>query len=269
MENKYPIEYNADIPEARLKAEQFYNEEFAKITDIARRHEVSQEKETWIGCFIAGYCANMPKLTPEQIEERKKAIEWYRNPGGEQVIEVLIPCEENDPRAVGGYTSFDGRSLCHVREGKVPVQQGAVWVKASSGLPDDNIQRIWKWNKSGNPEWKRIELDKSDGIKRWVEVDKVDFDDIDLQYLDESPTPSKGSEEWISVEDQLPFRDGDSSIYCLVNDTYDGIVVRPFNEAHRCWDQEDGDDYYCDARGGKITHWRPLPPPPKQKEVKP
>jgi hypothetical protein len=50
-----------------------------------------------------------------------------------------------------------------------------------------------------------------------------------------------------------------------VNDAYDGIVVRPFNEVHVCWDQEDGDDYYTDARGGKITHWKPLPEPPKKK----
>ena len=69
--------------------------------------------------------------------------------------------------------------------------------------------------------------------------------------------------EWISVKDQLPKKDGDSSIYCLVFDSYNGIVVRPYNEVHGCWDQEDGDDYYCDAVGGKITHWMPLPEPPK------
>lgn len=67
---------------------------------------------------------------------------------------------------------------------------------------------------------------------------------------------------WINVKDELPKKDGDSSIYCLVNDSYNGIVVRPFNEAHHCWDQEDGDDYYTDAVDGKITHWMPLPDPP-------
>lgn len=44
---------------------------------------------------------------------------------------VLVPCSEDDPRAVGGYTSYDGRSLCHVRESEVPVIEGPVWVKAS------------------------------------------------------------------------------------------------------------------------------------------
>jgi hypothetical protein len=69
--------------------------------------------------------------------------------------------------------------------------------------------------------------------------------------------------EWISVNDRLPKRDGESSIYCLVFETFKTITVRPYNEAHSCWDQEDGDDYYTDAVGGKITHWMPLPEPPK------
>jgi len=70
--------------------------------------------------------------------------------------------------------------------------------------------------------------------------------------------------EWISVKDRLPHKDGNSSIYSLVHDTYDGIVVRPYNEYHKCWDMEDGDDYYCDAIDGKITHWMPLPIHPIQ-----
>lgn len=44
---------------------------------------------------------------------------------------VYVPCLENDPRACGGYTSGDGRSLCYVRESTVPViEQGPGWVKA-------------------------------------------------------------------------------------------------------------------------------------------
>jgi len=70
--------------------------------------------------------------------------------------------------------------------------------------------------------------------------------------------------EWISVENRLPEKDGNSSIYCIVYDTYDGVVVRPYNEYHKCWDLEDGDDYHCDAIGGKITHWMPIPDEPKK-----
>lgn len=69
--------------------------------------------------------------------------------------------------------------------------------------------------------------------------------------------------KWIKVTDELPFIDGSSSIYCLVVDTYNGIVVRPYNEYHKCWDSEDGDDFYTDSVGGKITHWMPLPEPPQ------
>ncbi len=65
---------------------------------------------------------------------------------------------------------------------------------------------------------------------------------------------------WIKVTDKLP--ESDNSF--LVYDTYNGVVVRPFNKFHNCWDDEDGDDYYCDAVGGKITHWMPLPNEPKQ-----
>jgi hypothetical protein len=68
--------------------------------------------------------------------------------------------------------------------------------------------------------------------------------------------------EWISVEERLPKKDGNSQIMCLVIDSYHGIVVRPYNEYHKCWDDEGCDDYYTDAVGGKITHWMPLPSPP-------
>lgn len=60
MEKKYQIGDNTGVPEARIRAEQFFNEEFSKLTDIARRHEVSMEKDTWIGCYMAGYMAATP-----------------------------------------------------------------------------------------------------------------------------------------------------------------------------------------------------------------
>lgn len=70
--------------------------------------------------------------------------------------------------------------------------------------------------------------------------------------------------KWVPVTERLPEKDGDSQIMCLVYSTYDGIVCRPYNEYHKCWDDEDYDDYYCDAVGGKITHWMPLPEPPEK-----
>ena len=64
--------------------------------------------------------------------------------------------------------------------------------------------------------------------------------------------------EWISVEKELPKKDG---CYLVASTTY-GFVVRSFNVFHNCWDDEQADDYWCDAVGGKVTHWMPLPPPP-------
>lgn len=71
---------------------------------------------------------------------------------------------------------------------------------------------------------------------------------------------------WISVKDMLPYKDGSSQILCLVYGTSIGICCRPYNEYHTVWDDEDFDDYYSDAVGGKITHWMPLPEPPNEKE---
>ena len=67
--------------------------------------------------------------------------------------------------------------------------------------------------------------------------------------------------EWVKVEDRLP-KDENNNIYCLVYDTYSGIIVRPYNQAHNCWDGEDADDHYTEAVGGTITHWQPLPERP-------
>lgn len=69
--------------------------------------------------------------------------------------------------------------------------------------------------------------------------------------------------QWISVKERLPEKNGNSSIYCLVFSISDGIVVRPYNEYHKCWDDEDSDDNYTDAVNGLVTHWMPLPEPPK------
>jgi hypothetical protein len=68
--------------------------------------------------------------------------------------------------------------------------------------------------------------------------------------------------EWIKVSDRLPKNDGNSSIYCIVFDKNIGVIVRPYNEYHECWDDEDGDDFYTEAIGGKITHWMELPKEP-------
>lgn len=71
--------------------------------------------------------------------------------------------------------------------------------------------------------------------------------------------------EWISVKEKLPFKNDNSQIMCLVYGPHIGICCRPYNEYHEVWDDEDYDDYFSDAVDGKVTHWMPLPEPPKTK----
>ncbi len=109
----------------------------------------------------------------------------------------------------------------------------------------------------------------TEDVKRWFQLlvgksESVMHEDINktLALHAQKIADKMVSKRWINVKDRLPRKDGKSSIYCLVNSEYDGIVMRPYNEYHKCWDTEDADDYYCDAVGGKITHWMPLPNPP-------
>lgn len=81
--------------------------------------------------------------------------------------------------------------------------------------------------------------------------------------------------EWIRTEDRLPERKagvGYSQVPCLVNKMYkwnrygkSGIThqvqILVFNHEYQCWDDESGDDHDCDI--DDVTHWMPLPEPPK------
>ena len=132
------------------------------------------------------------------------------------------------------------------------------WVKASERTPEyDDYKRIHiNIISSGKrtPEIGRF-------VGRFIGDSKGSLNAAEVEWLDEGqPLPEEG---WISVRDRLPSDEKSNSIYCLVHDSYYGIVVRPFNQAHMCWDDEDADDFYTDAKNGKITHWQPLPPLPK------
>lgn len=71
--------------------------------------------------------------------------------------------------------------------------------------------------------------------------------------------------EWISVKDELPEK------YARVLVT-DGIEVCIHYKQSMCnWPDELGHDLYCGGQyddcnihEGKVTHWMPLPTPPKE-----
>lgn len=75
------------------------------------------------------------------------------------------------------------------------------------------------------------------------------------------------SGKWVSVKERLPYEDGNSDIWCLVYGN-NRISLHPYNEHHKCWDDEEGDDYWTDATDGKVTHWMSLPEKPIS-EIKP
>jgi hypothetical protein len=80
---------------------------------------------------------------------------------------------------------------------------------------------------------------------------------------------------WVAVSERLPERVPNKSysqVQCLVNKRYEWrrgdnsgvyyqIQILTFNHEHECWDGEDGDDHDCAIN--QVTHWMPLPEPPK------
>ena len=68
--------------------------------------------------------------------------------------------------------------------------------------------------------------------------------------------------EWKLTETTHPEQDQ----CCIVFDTYDKqIKLLCFNEFNKCWDTEDGDDYYCDIE--RVSHWMPLPAKPTKRNA--
>lgn len=99
-----------------------------------------------------------------------------------------------------------------------------------------------------------------------IEKDKMLYEALEQQQS-EIEEINKAN-EWISVEDRLPPEDKDcsySSVWCEVYIKGVGISIHPFCHPHMCWDDQEGDDYFCDAVGARITHWKPLPKPPEAK----
>lgn len=72
------------------------------------------------------------KLTPEQIEERKEAIEWYRNPAAyAEMTDGQIIADKDD--VIADYKRLAAEMMSTIESLK--RNKGAVWVKASERLP--------------------------------------------------------------------------------------------------------------------------------------
>ena len=68
--------------------------------------------------------------------------------------------------------------------------------------------------------------------------------------------------EWIKTSEALPPRDMSaaySQVQCLAV-IENQVRLLYFNHEHECWDDEDGDDYYCDI--DRVSHWMPIPESP-------
>jgi len=88
---------------------------------------------------------------------------------------------------------------------------------------------------------------------------------VRVKKLQEAIEALEKQSEWISVEDRLPEKEqGQKSVYvwCNVYCPNIGVIARPYNTYHESWDDEDMDDHFSEPRGGKVTHWMPLPNKP-------
>lgn len=97
--------------------------------------------------------------------------------------------------------------------------------------------------------------------------DKIRALESDNEKLINEISNLKINDAWISVENRLPEPNIDYNskyiqIQCLAYSKSIGMKILYYNFSYGVWDGEDGDDYYCDAIGQKVTHWKPLHKPP-------
>ena len=81
----------------------------------------------------------------------------------------------------------------------------------------------------------------------------------DYQKLENQLADLKERLRWIPVTERLPDRDEKSrysQVTCEVKKDGD-ILILVFNHEHECWDDKEGDDFYCSIE--EVSHWREIP----------
>lgn len=90
----------------------FYNDDKTDA-ERAKRNAVIEEYQDLIAIFKQSY---LPSSQPKEVKaENESPVQK------DETIIAFIPCDENDERMVGGFTSTDGTSLCYVRELKLKI----------------------------------------------------------------------------------------------------------------------------------------------------
>ena len=56
-------------------------------------------------------------------------------------------------------------------------------------------------------------------------------------------------------EDAVKPKDGER--YLVYDSYFDQIVILTYNDFHNCWDDGDGEDYYCDF--DRARYWTEIP----------
>mgnify|MGYP003318596218 FL=1 len=61
-------------------------------------------------------------------------------------------------------------------------------------------------------------------------------------------------DSWILFEEQKP-ANGQRCLVCYK--PWEMVIILTYNEKFECWDDEEGDDYFCDFT--EVDFWRSLP----------
>lgn len=91
-----------------------------------------------------------------------------------------------------------------------------------------------------------------------LDGDQVRFDSIDIgsaRYVafKAGAEWQANQSPWINIEDRMP---EDEQLVLTSSSTY-GIKLLVWNDHYNVWDDEDGDDVYCER--DKIDAWMPIP----------